>query len=67
LKLAEVGAKRPFLGVVLLGSFARDGADDLSDVDFVFFAAEGASSPRGSSDIVSTLLTPRAGTTRVRL
>jgi Nucleotidyltransferase domain len=42
LALAEVGAKRPYLGVVLLGSFARGEADDLSDVDFVVFAAEGA-------------------------
>jgi predicted nucleotidyltransferase len=31
----------PFLGVVLLGSFARGEADDLSDVDFTVYAAEG--------------------------
>jgi hypothetical protein len=39
--LADGAAKPPFLGVVLLGSFARGEADDLSDVDFIVFAAEG--------------------------
>jgi hypothetical protein len=42
LELAEAAATPPFLGVVLLGSFARGEADDLSDVDFTVFAAEGA-------------------------
>jgi Nucleotidyltransferase domain len=42
LELAEGAAGPPFLGVVLLGSFARGDADDLSDVDFIVFAAEGA-------------------------
>lgn len=41
LELAEASASRPFLGVVLLGSFARGEADDLSDVDFIVSAAEG--------------------------
>jgi hypothetical protein len=41
LELAEASASRPFLGVVVLGSFARGDADDLSDVDFIVFAAEG--------------------------
>lgn len=41
LKLAEASASQPFLGVVLFGSFARGEADDLSDVDFIVFAAEG--------------------------
>jgi Nucleotidyltransferase domain len=41
LELAEAAATPPFLGVVLLGSFARGEADDLSDVDFTVFAAEG--------------------------
>jgi hypothetical protein len=41
LELAEAAASPPFLGVVLLGSFARGEADDLSDVDFTVFAAEG--------------------------
>lgn len=41
LSLAEAAASPPFLGVVLLGSFARGAADDLSDVDFTVFAAEG--------------------------
>jgi hypothetical protein len=41
LELAEAAAEPPFLGVVLLGSFARGEADDLSDVDFTVFAAEG--------------------------
>jgi predicted nucleotidyltransferase len=40
-ELAKAAASPPFLGVVLLGSFARGEADDLSDVDFVVFAAEG--------------------------
>jgi hypothetical protein len=40
--LANAAAKSPFLGVVLVGSFARGDADDLSDVDFVVFVAEGA-------------------------
>jgi hypothetical protein len=39
--LAEAVASPPFLGVVLLGSFARGEADDLSDVDFTVYAAEG--------------------------
>jgi hypothetical protein len=42
LELAEAAATPPFVGVVLLGSFARGEADDLSDVDFTVFAAEGA-------------------------
>jgi Nucleotidyltransferase domain len=42
LELAEAAATPPFLGVVLLGSFARGQADDLSDVDFTVFVAEGA-------------------------
>jgi hypothetical protein len=41
LGLAEAAVSAPFLGVVLLGSFARGEADDLSDVDFTVFAAEG--------------------------
>ena len=41
LELAEAGANPPFVGVVLLGSFARGEADDLSDVDFTVFAVEG--------------------------
>ncbi len=41
LQLAETAGTAPFLGVVLLGSFARGEADDLSDVDFVVFAADG--------------------------
>lgn len=41
-ELPEAGAHAPFLGVVLLGSFARGNADDLSDVDFIVFASEGA-------------------------
>ncbi len=41
LELAEAAATPPFLGVVLLGSFARGEADDLSDVDFCVFATEG--------------------------
>lgn len=40
-ELAEAAAGPPFLGVVLLGSFARGEADDLSDVDFTVFADEG--------------------------
>lgn len=42
LRLGEAASKPPFLGVVLLGSFARGEADDLSDVDFTVFAQEGA-------------------------
>jgi hypothetical protein len=42
LHLAEAAARPPFLGVVLLGSFARGEADYLSDVDFIVFAGEGA-------------------------
>jgi hypothetical protein len=41
LELAEASASRPFLAVVVLGSLARGEADDLSDVDFIVFAAEG--------------------------
>ncbi len=41
LELAEATVSPPFLGVVLVGSFARGEADDLSDVDFIVFAAEG--------------------------
>lgn len=41
LELAEVAAAEPFLGLVLLGSFARGDADEISDVDFVVFAREG--------------------------
>jgi hypothetical protein len=40
-QLASAAEKSPFLGVVLVGSFARGDADDLSDVDFVAFADEG--------------------------
>jgi len=40
--LAEAASTLPFAGVALLGSFARGEADDLSDVDFVVFAGEGA-------------------------
>jgi predicted nucleotidyltransferase len=40
LEVAEGVSRPPFLGVVLLGSFARGDADDLSDVDFIVFAAE---------------------------
>jgi hypothetical protein len=40
-ELAQAVRSPPFLGVVLLGSFARGEADDLSDVDFIVFAAEG--------------------------
>ena len=40
-ELAHAGIKAPFVGVVLLGSFARGEADDLSDVDFIVFAADG--------------------------
>ena len=45
LKLAEAVGGPPFLGVVLLGSFARGNADDLSDVDFTVFAPEGQFEP----------------------
>jgi Nucleotidyltransferase domain len=41
LELAGAAGRPPFLGVVLLGSFARGEADDLSDVDFIVFTAEG--------------------------
>ena len=41
MELAEAAASPPFLGVVLLGSFARGEADAFSDVDFTVFAAEG--------------------------
>jgi hypothetical protein len=40
-QLAGAVAAPPFLGLVLLGSFARGEADDLSDVDFTVFTAEG--------------------------
>jgi hypothetical protein len=40
-ELAEAAGGPPFLGVVLLGSFARGEADHLSDVDFTVFAPEG--------------------------
>jgi hypothetical protein len=40
--LAEAAVAPPFIGAVLLGSFARGEADELSDVDFVVFAAEGS-------------------------
>jgi Nucleotidyltransferase domain len=40
-ELADAVSSPPFLGVVLLGSFARGEADDLSDVDFTVFAGEG--------------------------
>jgi hypothetical protein len=39
-QLANAAEGWPFLGVVLVGSFARGDADALSDVDFVVFAAE---------------------------
>jgi hypothetical protein len=42
LHLCEAAARSPFLGVVLLGSFARGDADYLSDVDFIVLAGEGA-------------------------
>jgi hypothetical protein len=41
LHLAEALGDAPFLGLVLLGSFARGEADALSDVDFTVFVAEG--------------------------
>lgn len=41
LQLAERVAQPPFQGLVLLGSFARGEADQLSDVDFIVFVAEG--------------------------
>jgi Nucleotidyltransferase domain len=41
LQLAEAAAETPFLGLVLLGSFARGDADQLSDVDFIVFVHEG--------------------------
>jgi Nucleotidyltransferase domain len=41
LRLAETVSGPPFLGLVLLGSFARGEADELSDVDFIAFVAEG--------------------------
>jgi hypothetical protein len=41
LELADAAAAAPFIGVVLLGSFARGEADHLSDVDFTVFASEG--------------------------
>jgi hypothetical protein len=41
LLLAKSAGTSPYLGVVLLGSFARGEADDLSDVDFTVFAPEG--------------------------
>jgi hypothetical protein len=41
IRLAESVAEPPFLGLVLLGSFARGEADELSDVDFIVFVAEG--------------------------
>jgi Nucleotidyltransferase domain len=40
-ELAEASVRPPFLGLVLLGSFARGEADDLSDVDFTVYAADG--------------------------
>lgn len=40
-ELSRIAANPPFLGVVLLGSFARGEADDLSDVDCCVFAADG--------------------------
>jgi predicted nucleotidyltransferase len=40
-ELAEAAGSPPFLGAVLLGSFARGEADDLSDVDFIVFVGEG--------------------------
>jgi Nucleotidyltransferase domain len=42
LELAAAVTSPPFLGVVLVGSFARGQADELSDVDFIVFAPEGA-------------------------
>jgi Nucleotidyltransferase domain len=41
LQLAERVAQPPFQGLVLLGSFARGEADQLSDVDFTVFVTEG--------------------------
>jgi hypothetical protein len=41
IELAEAVAQPPFLGLVLLGSFARGEADPLSDVDFSLFVEEG--------------------------
>jgi hypothetical protein len=40
--LADAAVTPPFIGAVLLGSFARGDADELSDVDFAVFAAEGS-------------------------
>jgi hypothetical protein len=39
--LSDAVVRAPFLGVVLLGSFARGEADGLSDVDFIAFAEKG--------------------------
>jgi hypothetical protein len=39
-RLANAGAVPPFVGLVLLGSFVRGEADDLSDIDFIVFASE---------------------------
>lgn len=41
LQLAEAAAQPPFQGLVLLGSFARGEADQLSDVDFIVFVTDG--------------------------
>ncbi len=41
LELSDAVVGPPFLGLVLVGSFARGAADDVSDVDFIVFAAEG--------------------------
>jgi Nucleotidyltransferase domain len=40
-QLAAASAVEPFVGAVLLGSFAREEADELSDVDFIVFVHEG--------------------------
>jgi len=40
LRLADAAAGAPFIGLVLLGSFARGEADELSDVDFIVLTAE---------------------------
>jgi Nucleotidyltransferase domain len=39
-RLANAAAVPPFVGLVLLGSFVRGEADDLSDIDFIVFASE---------------------------
>ncbi len=42
LELADAAASAPFVGLTLLGSLARGEGDDVSDVDFIVFAADEA-------------------------